>query len=60
MQDVYLPSAETWVWEQDGSKPYGFISVMQSQFVGVPFSHWRTSAKASDALLNHVQLSLPA
>ncbi len=27
VRDVYLPSAETWVWEQDG-EPYGFISVM--------------------------------
>jgi putative acetyltransferase len=31
VRDVYLPSAETWVWEQDG-EPCGFISVMQSQF----------------------------
>lgn len=36
VRDVYLPSAETWVWEQDG-EPYGFISVMQSQFVGALF-----------------------
>ncbi len=26
VRDVYLPSAETWVWEQDG-EPCGFISL---------------------------------
>lgn len=36
VRDVYLPSAETRVWEEDG-EPCGFISVMQSQFVGALF-----------------------
>ena len=33
VRDVYLPAAETWVWEEDGI-PRGFISVMRSVVTG--------------------------
>ncbi|MDU3719283.1 MAG: N-acetyltransferase, partial [Klebsiella michiganensis] len=36
VRDVYLPSAQTWVWEQDGVLK-GFISVMESRFIGALF-----------------------
>ena len=59
VRDVYLPSAETWVWEQDG-EPYGFISVMQSQFVGALFVAPAYIGKGiGRALLNHVQQRFP-
>ncbi len=57
VRDVYLPSAETWVWEQDG-EPYGFISVMQSQFVGALFVAPTCIGKGiGRALLKNVMLS---
>ena len=59
VRDVYLPSAETWVWEQDG-EPCGFISVMQSQFVGALFVAPSCIGKGiGRALLNHVQQRFP-
>ena len=59
VREVYLPSAETWVWEQDG-KPCGFISVMQSQFVGALFVAPSYIGKGiGRALLNHVQQRFP-
>lgn len=59
VRDVYLPSAETRVWEQDG-EPYGFISVMQSQFVGALFVAPAYIGKGiGRALLNHVQQRFP-
>lgn len=36
VRDAYLPSAQTWVWEESG-EVRGFISVMQSQFIGALF-----------------------
>ena len=36
VREVYLPAAETWVWEEDGTLR-GFISIIQSQFVGALF-----------------------
>ena len=36
VREVYLPSAETWVWEEEGQLR-GFISVMESAFVGALF-----------------------
>ena len=42
VRDVYLPSAQTWVWEQDGVLK-GFISVMESRFIGALFSNRRIS-----------------
>lgn len=36
VRDVYLPSAQTWVWEEnEGVK--GFVSVMDQRFVGALF-----------------------
>lgn len=36
VRDVYLPAAQTWVWEKDGVLK-GFISVMESRFIGALF-----------------------
>lgn len=36
VRDVYLPNAQTWVWEEDGELQ-GFISVMNQRFVGALF-----------------------
>lgn len=36
VREVYLPSAETWVWEEDG-QVLGFASVMESRFLGALF-----------------------
>jgi putative acetyltransferase len=47
VRDVYLPAASTWVWEQDGELK-GFISVMESRFVGALFV-------APDAIRGHRQ-----
>ena len=59
VRDVYLPSAETWIWEQDGC-PRGFISVMQSQFVGALFVAPAFIGKGiGHALLNYVQQRYP-
>ena len=59
VRDVYLPAAETWVWEEDGI-PRGFISVMQSQFVGALFVSTPFIGKGiGQALLNHVQQRFP-
>lgn len=55
VRDVYLPSAETWIWEEDGH-PCGFISVMQTQFVGALFVAPAFIGKGiGRALLNYVQ-----
>ena len=59
MRDVYLPSAETWIWEEDGH-PCGFISVMQTQFVGALFVAPAFIGKGiGRALLNFVQQRYP-
>lgn len=42
VRDEYLPAAETWVWEENGTL-CGFISVMQFQFVGALFVARRSS-----------------
>ena len=55
VRDVYLPSAETWVWEQDG-EPYGFISVMHENFIGALFVAPDCEGTGiGTALLTHVQ-----
>ena len=36
VRDVYLPAAQTWVWEENDTL-LGFISVMDNQFVGALF-----------------------
>ncbi|MEG6306208.1 N-acetyltransferase [Enterobacter ludwigii] len=59
VRDVYLPAAETWVWEEDGMLR-GFISVMQSQFVGALFVSTDFIGRGiGRALLNHVQQRFP-
>ena len=59
VRDVYLPAAETWVWEEDGM-PRGFISVMQSQFVGALFVSTDFIGRGiGRALLHHVQQRFP-
>lgn len=37
VRDVYLPAAATWVWQENDALK-GFISVMDSRFVGGAFS----------------------
>lgn len=59
VRDVYLPAAETWIWEED-DKPLGFVSVMQAQFVGALFVSMPFIGKGiGHALLNHVQQRFP-
>ena len=59
VRDVYLPAAETVVWEVNGMLR-GFISVMQSQVVGALFVSTDFIGRGSGrALLNHVQQRFP-
>ena len=59
VRDEYLPAAETWVWEENGTL-CGFISVMQFQFVGALFIAPAFIGKGiGRALLNHVQQHYP-
>ncbi|CDL35539.1 Acetyltransferase [Enterobacter hormaechei] len=59
VRDEYLPAAETWVWEENGTL-CGFISVMQFQFVGALFVAPAFIGKGiGRALLNHVQQHYP-
>ena len=54
VREVYLPAAETWVWEEDGTLR-GFISIIQSQFVGALFVRPTYIGQGiGGALLNHV------
>jgi putative acetyltransferase len=36
VRNVYLPSAQTWVWEENGAV-LGFVSVIDERFVGALF-----------------------
>ncbi|MBV8872419.1 MAG: N-acetyltransferase [Metakosakonia sp.] len=55
VREVYLPSARTWVWEEEG-KLYGFISVMDSQYIGALFVCTKALRKGiGTALLDHVK-----
>jgi putative acetyltransferase len=55
VRDVYLPAAVTWVWEEDGVVK-GFVSVMESQFVGALFVAPDAERRGiGSALLNHVK-----
>lgn len=59
VEDVYLPSARTWVWRSNETID-GFVSVMDSRFVGALFV--RPSAQGQGiggALLNHVKQRFP-
>ncbi|MCU6668426.1 N-acetyltransferase [Enterobacteriaceae bacterium H4N4] len=60
VRDVYLPSAETWVWEATGQLR-GFISVMQSRFIGALFVDPTYAGQGiGHALINHVQQRYPS
>ncbi|PFP21171.1 N-acetyltransferase, partial [Bacillus sp. AFS073361] len=55
VRDTYLPGAETWVWEEEGDVR-GFISVMESQFIGALFVATAHAGKGiGHALIHHVQ-----
>ncbi|WP_437887819.1 N-acetyltransferase [Phytobacter sp. V91] len=55
VREVYLPAAQTWVWEAQG-KPQGFISVMETQFVGALFVRPAAVRRGiGKALLDHVK-----
>jgi putative acetyltransferase len=60
VREVYLPSAETWVWEEDGQLR-GFISVMQSVYVGALFVDPAYAGQGiGHALIHHVQQRYPS
>ncbi|WP_054177978.1 N-acetyltransferase [Trabulsiella odontotermitis] len=59
VRDVYLPAAVTWVWEE-GGEVKGFVSVMESQFVGALFVAPDAERRGiGSALLNHVKQHFP-
>ncbi|MGF6271060.1 putative acetyltransferase [Lelliottia nimipressuralis] len=59
VRDTYLPGAETWVWEEKG-EVRGFISVMESQFIGALFVATSHAGKGiGHALIHHVQQQFP-
>lgn len=51
VRDVYLPAAQTWVWEENGQLK-GFVSVLEARFVGALFvaprrvktRHWQSAS----------------
>ena len=60
VREVYLPSAETWVWEEEGQLR-GFISVMQSAYVGALFVDPTYAGQGiGHALIHHVQQRYPS
>ncbi|VTP62246.1 Uncharacterized N-acetyltransferase YjaB [Leclercia adecarboxylata] len=60
VREVYLPSAETWVWEEKGQLR-GFISVMQSAYVGALFVEPAYAGQGiGHALIHHVQQRYPS
>lgn len=59
VRDVYLPAAQTWVWEEQGAL-LGFVSVMDDQFVGALFVDPQALHRGiGGALLNHVKKRYP-
>ncbi|VYU10337.1 N-acetyltransferase [Metakosakonia massiliensis] len=55
VRDVYLPSARTWVLEENGV-PQGFISVLEMQFIGALFVRPDALGQGrGKALLDHVK-----
>lgn len=59
VRDVYLPAAQTWVWEQNDTL-LGFISVMDNQFVGALFVAPQALHRGiGSALLNEVKQRYP-
>ena len=60
VRDVYLPSAETWVWDEAG-EVLGFISVLHVQYIGALFVAPQHMGKGiGQALINHVKQRYPA
>ena len=55
VRDVYLPAAQTWVWEESGQLK-GFASVMEARFLGALFVE-PTAIRSGigKALVQHVQ-----
>jgi len=59
VRDAYLPSAETWVWMESGAVR-GFISVMQSQFIGALFVATADIGNGiGQALIGHAKQHFP-
>lgn len=60
VRDAYLPGSETWVWTE-ADEILGFISVMQSQFIGALFVATDHIGKGiGQALISHVKLHYPS
>lgn len=58
VREVYLPGAQTWVWEDNGLK--GFISVMDARFIGALFvAPDALSQGIGKALIRHVMARFP-
>ncbi|MEB4675834.1 N-acetyltransferase [Enterobacteriaceae bacterium G50] len=59
VRDVYLPAAQTWVWEENNTLQ-GFVSVMDNQFVGALFVAPQALHRGiGSALLNEVKQRYP-
>jgi Acetyltransferases len=59
VRDVYLPAAQTWVWEENDTL-LGFVSVMDKQFVGALFVAPQALHRGiGSALLNEVKQRYP-
>lgn len=59
VRDVYLPAAQTWVWEENDTL-LGFVSVMDNQFVGALFVAPQALHRGiGSALLNEVKQRYP-
>ncbi|WP_407731750.1 N-acetyltransferase [Pseudocitrobacter faecalis] len=59
VRNVYLPAAQTWVWEENDTL-LGFISVMDNQFVGALFVAPQALHRGiGSALLNEVKQRYP-
>jgi len=58
VREVYLPGAQTWVWEDNGLK--GFISVMDARFIGALFvAPDALSQGIGKALIRHAMARFP-
>lgn len=59
VRNVYLPAAQTWVWEENDTL-LGFISIMDNQFVGALFVAPQALHRGiGSALLNEVKQRYP-
>lgn len=59
VRDVYLPAAQTWVWEENGQLK-GFVSVLEARFVGALFvAPDALRHGIGKALLEYVQQRFP-